>query len=231
MINEDGYVVRKDAYGTLNERAIKYTSCKRYSTAAVPVCLETSQITTIGDANPDFNMSFGSNFKYKRFVVNALLDWSHGGDLYNGTRQWAFQATRDRAQDQAGKAANAATCGPVQANPTVGSCTRKPLAYYAVGFYNGLDPNDYFIEDGSFMKLKELSVHYTFLSEQLSKVGMSKVPSLRVGLVGRNLLTFTNYSGLDPEVSGLFGDPFQVKMDWFQYPQFRTLSAIFEVTF
>jgi TonB-linked SusC/RagA family outer membrane protein len=231
MINEDGYVVRKNEYGTLDERAIKYTYCKLYSTGPAPVCVSTDQITTIGDANPDFNMSFGSNFKYKRFVVNALLDWSHGGDLYNGTRQWAFQATRDRAQDQAAKPANAATCGTVQANPTVGSCSRKPLGYLAVGFYNGLDPNDYFVEDGSYMKLKELSVHYTFLSEQLARVRMGKVPSVRVGLVGRNLLTFTNYSGLDPEISGLFGDPFQVRMDWFQYPQFRTLSAIFEVTF
>jgi hypothetical protein len=49
--------------------------------------------------------------------------------------------------------------------------------------------------------------------------------------VGRNLLTFTKYSGLDPEVSGLFGDPFQVRMDWFQYPQFRTLSGVVEITY
>jgi TonB-linked SusC/RagA family outer membrane protein len=229
MINEDGYVVRKDAYGTLNERAIKYTFCKRRD--ASNNCVETSQVTQIGDANPDFNMSVGGNLRMDRFVVNALLDMSQGGDLYNGTRQWAFQATRDRVQDQSGKPANATTCGPVQANPTAGSCPRKPLAYYAVGFYNGLDPSDYFVEDGSYMKLKELSVHYTFLGSQLERIGLGRVPSMKLGLVGRNLLTFTDYSGLDPEVSGLFGDPFQVKMDWFQYPQFRTFSAVVEITF
>jgi hypothetical protein len=229
MINEDGYVVRKDAYGTLNERAIKYTYCKRRD--ASNNCVETSQVTQIGDANPDFNMSIGGNLRMDRFVVNALLDMSQGGDLYNGTRQWAFQATRDRVQDQSGKPANAATCGPVQANPTAGSCPRKPLAYYAVGFYNGLDPSDYFVEDGSYMKLKELSIHYTFLGSQLERIGLGRVPSMKLGLVGRNLLTFTDYSGLDPEVSGLFGDPFQVKMDWFQYPQFRTFSAVVEITF
>ena len=49
--------------------------------------------------------------------------------------------------------------------------------------------------------------------------------------VGRNLFTITNYSGLDPEVSGLFGDPFQVRMDWFQYPQFRTYTAVVEIAF
>jgi hypothetical protein len=154
---------------------------------------------------------------------------SRGGDLYNGTRQWAFQATRDRIQDQSGKAANAATCGTVA--PTMPSCPKKPLGYYAVGFYNGLDPNSFFVEDGSYMKLKELSAHYTFNSSQLSRIGLGRVPSIRLGLIGRNLLTFTDYSGLDPEISGLFGDPFQVRMDWFQYPQFRTFSAVAEITF
>ena len=54
---------------------------------------------------------------------------------------------------------------------------------------------------------------------------------MRVGLICRNLFTITKYTGLDPEVSGLFGDPFQVRMDWFQYPQFRTLSAVVEITY
>ncbi|MGH7547761.1 MAG: SusC/RagA family TonB-linked outer membrane protein [Gemmatimonadales bacterium] len=214
-INEDGYVVRKDTYGTPDERAIKYTFCKR-ADAVTGSCLETSQTVQIGDANPDFNLSFGATLNHKRFVVNALLDWSQGGDLYNGTRQWAFQATRDRVQDQAGTPAAA----------------RKALAYYAVGFYNGLDPNDFFVENGSYAKLKELSVNYTFVNEQLQRVGFLRgVHELRLGFIARNLFTITNYSGLDPEVSGLFGDPFQVRMDWFQYPQFRTFSAVVEIAF
>jgi hypothetical protein len=160
--------------------------------------------------------------------VSGLLDWSRGGDLYNGTRQWAFQATRDRNQDQSQKPANATACGTVQANPTVGSCPRKALAYYAVGFYNGLDPDDYFVEDGSYMKLKELAVSYTFAPTSIQSLGFQE---MKLAFIGRNLWTHTNYSGLDPEVSGLFGDPFQVKMDWFQYPQFRTFSAVVEFSF
>jgi TonB-linked SusC/RagA family outer membrane protein len=226
MINEDGYVVLKSAYGTLDERAIKYVRCKR--TDAAGNCAETTNIVKIGDANPDFNLSFNPALTLGRFSVSGLLDWSRGGDLYNGTRQWAFQATRDRAQNQAGKPDNAAACGTVQANPTVGSCSKKTLAYYAVGFYNGLDPNDYFVEDGSYMKLKELAVSYTFAPTSIQRIGLQE---MKLGLIGRNLFTATNYSGLDPEVSGLFGDPFQVKMDWFQYPQFRTFSAVVEFSF
>jgi len=228
MINEDGYVVQKKVYGTNSERAIKYTFCKSRD-PATGNCLETSQTVEIGDANPDFNLSFGFTLNHRRFAVTALLDWSYGGQLYNGTRQWAFQATRDRVQDQAGKPQNAATCGTV-ADP-MPSCPQKAIAYYGVGFYNGLDPNDYFVEPGSYAKLKELSLNYTFVGDQLRSIGLRGMHELRLGFIARNLFTITNYSGLDPEVSGLFGDPFQVKMDWFQYPQFRTFSAVVEIAF
>ncbi len=227
MVNEDGYVVRRSAYGTINERAIKYVYCKRPGPAGT--CLETSNIVQIGNANPDFNLSFGLGFTYHRLTVNALMDWSYGGDLYNGTRQWAFQATRDRVQDQSAKPQNAASCGVV-ADP-MPSCPRKALGYYGVGFYNGLDPDNFFVEPGSYAKLKELSIHYTFSHNQLRAVGLSSLGEARLGFVGRNLFRITKYSGLDPEVSGLFGDPFQVRLDWFQYPQFRTFSAVVEITY
>jgi hypothetical protein len=231
MINEDGYVVRKNLYGTPDERAIKYEFCKRENEDGT--CAETSQTTEIGDANPDFNLSFGTTFNYKRFVVNALLDWSYGADLYNGTRQWAFQATRDRVQDQSGKPENSAACTVTGAGhaSTVGDCPRKAAPYYAVGFYNGLDPSSYFIEDGSYAKLKELSINYTFVQDQLRKIGLGGLNELRLGFIARNLFTITNYTGMDPEVSGLFGDPFQVRMDWFQYPQFRTFTTVVEIAF
>jgi hypothetical protein len=108
------------------------------------------------------------------------------------------------------------------------SCPQKALPYYGVGFYNGLDPNDFFIESGSYAKLKEFAVHYTVPGRS---IGLRGVGEVRLGVIGRNLFTITKYSGLDPEVSGLFGDPFQVRMDWFQYPQFRTFSAVVEITY
>ncbi len=227
MINEDGYVVRKSAYGTPNERAIKYVYCKFPGPAGT--CLGTSNVVRIGDANPKFNMSFGVTLNHRRFGVNALLDWSVGGNIYNGTRQWAFQATRDRVQDQAGKPQNDAACGTVAA--TMPSCPQKALGYYGVGFYNGLDSNDFFVENGTYAKLKELSVNYTFVQDQLRTIGLRGLHEVRLAFIARNLFTITKYSGLDPEISGLFGDPFQVKMDWYQYPQFRTFSAVVEITY
>ena len=227
IVNEDGYVVRRDQYGTDDELAIKYVYCTERDAGGA--CLDTDNVLKIGNANPDFNLSFGLNFNYRRLAVSALLDWTQGGDLYNGTRQWAFQATRDRVQSQLGKPDNDATCGVV-ADP-MPSCPKKPLGYYGVGFYNGLEPNDFFIEDGSYAKLKELSVNYTFARGELGRVGLGALNELRLGFIARNLFTITNYSGLDPEISGLAGDPFQVRMDWFQYPQFRTFTAVVEIAF
>lgn len=227
MINEDGYVVRRSAYGTPNERAIKYTFCKRADAAGN--CLETSQTTRIGNANPKFNLSFNLRFNYHRFILNGLLDWTYGGQIYNGTRQWAFQATRDKVQDQAGKPQNAATCGVV--SDPMPSCPQKALPYYGVGFYNGLDPNDYFVESGSYAKLKELSLSYSFTNDQLGRFGLHGIHEVRLGFIARNLFTITKYSGLDPEISGRYGDPFQVRMDWYQYPQYRTFSTMVEISY
>jgi TonB-linked SusC/RagA family outer membrane protein len=226
MVNEDGYVVRKGTYGTLNERAIKYVFCKVPGPSGT--CSLTSNIVKIGNANPKFNMGFNLSFTRRRLSLNATLDWSYGGQLYNGTRQWAFQATRDRVQDQANKPPNDATCGVVS-NP-MPKCPRKALGYYGVGFYNGLDADDFFIESGSYAKLKELGASYSFARDQLQHIGL-RFEELRVGFIARNLFRITKYTGLDPEVSGLFGDPFQVRMDWFQYPQFRSFSAVVEITY
>src|SRR6185369_17640673 len=110
-------------------------------------------------------------------------------------RQWAFQATRDRAQDQAGKPQNDAACGNVSA--TMPSCPQKALGYYGVGFYNGLESNDFFIESGSYAKLKELSVSYTLGGDQLRRIGLFRgFREMRLAFIARNLFTITNYSGL-----------------------------------
>jgi TonB-linked SusC/RagA family outer membrane protein len=212
IVNEEGYVVRRNDWRTLNEKPLSYVTCE--TTDEAGACTKTTDVVHIGDANPDFNMSFGSTFNYKRLTIATLVDWVQGGDLYNGTRQWPFFDNRDRIFDQRSK--------PEE--------ERKPKQYYNY-FYNGLNAHEFFIESGTYVKLKELSVNYTFTRDQLRSVGLGKIAELRLGVIGRNLFTITNYSGYDPEVAGLQGDPFQVKIDWFQYPQFRTFTGVLEIAF
>jgi hypothetical protein len=202
LVNEEGYVVAKSTWRTVNEKPIYYVNEKG------------EDIVDIGDANPDFNLSFSSTLNYKRFVINGLVDWVQGGDLYNGTRQWPFFDNRDRIYDQRSKPAE----------------ERKPQQYYNF-FYNALNGIDFFIESATYVKLKELSVNYTLNSDQLGKIGLGGLSEMRLGLIGRNIFTISDYSGYDPEVTGLNGDPFQVRIDWFQYPQFRTFTGMVEIAF
>jgi hypothetical protein len=115
--------------------------------------------------------------------------------------------------------------------------TAKPLGYgWRVGgsegagtggFYDILGPNNYNTEDGSYAKLREVSISY--------KLGpVAGVGNWTLGLVGRNLKTFTNYSGYDPEVGvsgGQAGSGLINQVDAFGYPPLRTFTFSFSTRF
>jgi hypothetical protein len=86
------------------------------------------------------------------------------------------------------------------------------------------------VEDGTFLKLREVAINYTLNRRQLGVLGNS-VDRIRVGIIGRNLLTFTKYSGYDPEVAGLSGDASNYRFDGFNYPNFRTFTGVIEIAF
>ncbi len=217
IVNEDGYLVDKAAYHTLNERFITYVSPSG------------SKIVKIGDVNPDFNVSFTTNVRWKGFSAYALVDWVQGGNIYNGTRQWAFgTGLVDRIYDQSAKPTPdcVGTTDPTHCPYSTG---KKPTGYFTA-LYNGINPIDFFVENGTYVKIKELNVSYAFSRSQVEKLGLG-ISALRVGVIGRNLLTFTKYSGYDPEVAGLTGDAFSFRWDGFSYPNFRTFTGFMEIGF
>ena len=216
IVNEEGYVVRKSAYHTANEKFIGYVDPSGNS------------VVQIADVNPDFNASFTTNLRYKNFSAYALVDWVQGGSIYNATRQWPFFEYRDRVYDQTGRPAADCT-GTTDPRHCPYSTGKKPIAYYQA-IYNGINPIDFFVESGTYVKIKELNVSYTFNRSQVEKLGLG-INSLRVGVIGRNLFTFTNYSGYDPEVAGLSGDPYSFRVDGFSYPNFRTFTGFMEINF
>lgn len=202
QVNEEGYYVRTSTWRTVNERPLK-----AYDTTG-------NSVTQIGDVNPDFNLALNSTFQWKGLSFNALLTAVQGGDIYNYTRQWPFNEQRDPVYDQRGKPA----------------AEQKPVGYYQA-FYNNFDASDYFIEDGSYVRLRELSVNWQLPRTWVDKLQVLNFESARVGLVGRNLWTSTNYKGYDPDVTGPSGNPFTYRVDYFTYPQFRTFTFMFELGF
>ncbi len=201
-VNDDGFVVTKGTRGTVNERAIKYVNAQG------------SDNVIIGNVNPDYSFGFANTLRFAGFTLYGLLDGTRGGDIYNFTKQWMFQDQRHGSLDQSGKAAE----------------NKKAIEYYNVGFYNALEPNSFFVEDGSYVKLRELSVSYNFGQSLLNSVRfLGQGRSVKVALIGRNLKTWTDYSGFDPEASSN-GD-FNFRIDGFRYPSFRQVTGQIEIGF
>ncbi|HKG91926.1 MAG TPA: SusC/RagA family TonB-linked outer membrane protein [Gemmatimonadaceae bacterium] len=165
----------------------------------------------IGNSLPNMNFGWLNNVGWKGLTLHTHLHTQFGGDVYNGTRQRMYQHMRHRDLDQSGK--------PAQ--------RRKPIDYYQA-IYNGNLVNDAFVEPGGYLKLRELSATYTFSRAQISRLGLARVApeGMSFGIIGRNLYTWTRYSGFDPEVGSVLE-----RYDEFDYPNTRTLTGVFEITF
>jgi hypothetical protein len=98
---------------------------------------------------------------------------------------------------------------------------------YYVNLYAANDPTDYFVEDGGFVKLRELSVKYRVNPRLVGGTfGRFGVTGATISLIGRNLKTWTSYKGYDPEVGNAV-----VRLDSFDYPRYRTFTGSIELVF
>jgi TonB-linked SusC/RagA family outer membrane protein len=185
-----------------------------------PVVDPTNRI--IADGNPKWTGSVSTSVNWRKFRVTGLLDVRHGGDIWNGTRgalttfgTSAFTLDRN-VQRTFGKDFMAGAVG----GPGAGTPVTIDENWYS-GNGGGFGPvAAQFIEDASFVKLREISLAYTFDQPWVTKsLGLSSV-DLRVA--GRNLHTWTDYSGIDPE-SNLGGAAVLIQgIDYFNNPQTRS---------
>jgi hypothetical protein len=188
-------------------------------------------VVQIGDVNPDFTMGFNTNFSWRAFSTNATVTWVKGGNIYNYTRQWPFNELRDAVIDQSGKP-DPGLCPSLATNPTCPYATGRKSTQYYSAFYNNFDPNDYFVESGTYLRLRELAVNVQLPVTLVERIPAANFHSARLGIVGRNLWTKTNYSGYDPDVTGPGGgNPFAYRVDYFTYPAYRTFTAMLEFGF
>jgi len=200
VINSDGYVIEEGTEGTVLEAPIQLDEDND----------GTADQVQIADINPDFHASFTSTFTFKNISLYALVDWKQGGDVYNLTKQWMYRDQVHGDFDQFDKEEN----------------QKKASQYYQV-FYDAANVNDYFVEDGTYVKIRELALYYTLPGSSLENLFNGFIKSVKIGVVGRNLYTFTNYSGYDPEVAQ--GDPgddlSNFAFDGYGYPNFRTYTG------
>lgn len=196
-VNRDGVVVRSDAIGTIDEKPFVIIDENG-----------TEKNMKIGDINPDFRLGLNTTLRYKGLSVYMLWNWKQGGDLYNGTAQYLVRDNRHEMVDQ------------IHTRPE----DKKTVDYYQA-LYDAQALNGFWVEDASYVKLNEASLYYTIGKKSLGGAG-KYMDYIKLGVIGRNLLTFTNYSGYDPEV-GEDGFLF----DNFGYPNFRSYSVSVEFKF
>jgi hypothetical protein len=145
------------------------------------------ELHILGNTLPDFRLTWNSTIQYKRITVYALLDGTYGNYLNNQGEQWGLLDFSSSHFDQAGNTVE--TAKPVGYGWRAGGSEGAGTG----GFYDQLGPNNYSVEKGTFTKLREMSLTY--------RIGALKGlgGDWTAGVVGRNLYTFTKYSGYDPE--------------------------------
>ena len=130
----------------------------------------------LGDPNPDFNISFNQEFTYKNWNFRMQVDGVYGFEVYN----WDW-ITRNNVGN-----------GPMAKQELLGQLPRGWVA--SIGGFIGPRIQEEHVEDGSFTKLREISLGYTFKKLKFAD-------NIKVAVSGRNLFSKDSYRGFDPEVN------------------------------
>ena len=157
----------------------------------------------VGDVNPDFNIGFTNDLNYNNFGLYFHLDWQQGGDILNLTKL-LFDLNSNWANwdepDQQG------LTGPER---------------QALSPIGGSQETGIYVEEATFLKLREITLSYQLDSDMVSSI-WGAVDRVSLTLSGRNLLTFTKYTGADPEVSNFGNQPSGRNMDVGPFPPSRS---------
>jgi TonB-linked SusC/RagA family outer membrane protein len=163
-----------------------------------------------GNPNPDFIFGFSSNLRYKNFDFSIFLSGSYGNDIYNLSR-YSFEnplGQRNLLKETADH-----------------WTADNPNNEYVGGYPGGRLPiSDRFVEDGSYLRCKNISLGYT-LPE------IKGINRARIYISANNLFTVTNYSGFDPEVNSFGGSNTAIGVDNLVYPAAKTFLGGVQITF
>lgn len=181
--------------------------------------------TVIGNAYPKFYGGINNTFTYKDFDLSIFLTYSFGNDVFNATKLTNTKtALQNKNVLDIANSSNRWVVvnkkGELITDPQEMADINKGKTVAAV--YDNEIGDTYIhswaVEDGSYLKLSNITLGYTFPRKMLSKIGISK---LRLYATGSNLLTWTKYSGFDPEVSTM-GSGLTPGVDFGAYPKSRS---------
>jgi len=173
--------------------------------------------TIIGNPNPSFIFGVNNDFQYKGFTLTVFVMGSIGNQIANLNR-YRLDALTGNLVNVSKSAYDGRWTGE-------GSSNFYPRARWTGGYFNSRF-SDFLIEDGSFIRLKNLTLGYNI------PLGRSKaIKNARVFITASNLITITKYTGYDPEVNTNYNNPLTPGVDNGTYPQVKTFSGGVSIRF
>ena len=204
------YVVRNEPgralggfYGYISDGVAPETGELMYRDLNNDGKISSSDRTYIGDPNPDFTYGMTNTFSWKGFNLSIFIQGSYGNDIYNASR-----IETEGMYDGKNQSTRVLNRWKIP-----GQITDMPKANFK------LLNSTYFVEDGSYLRLKDVSLSYNFKGKLLKKWGITR---LQPYFTATNLLTWTSYSGMDPEVNQWGNSGTVQGIDWGTYPHCRS---------
>ncbi|WP_109677975.1 TonB-dependent receptor [Dyadobacter jejuensis] len=170
--------------------------------------------TIIGNPNPDYLLGLSNDLSYKGFDLNIFFQSSIGGDLFNFTAMELGQL--NGITNASTDALNRWT--PTNTDTDIPKATTDRTNHSSTRF----------IENGSYVRLKNIALSYNFPKSILSRVHLSNA---RIYISGQNVLTFTKYSGVDPEVAYKGSGNVNLGGDYDSYPNVKSYTLGLNITF
>ena len=197
----------------------------------------------VGNREPDFLGGFSNTFRYKKWTLNVLFDFRKGGDVYNGTEYYLVQgglSKRTLLNDRqsvtvtgVNSQTNAAFSQTYNANQsyTINGTTYDGRYMIQQYWLNYSQNSNYFLTSVNWVKLRSLSLTYDFTSMLNNRTKV--IHDLSLTAVGTNIFTWTNYKGMDPEVSaaGGTGGSGSTGIDYLGVPAVASFTLGLNVTF
>ncbi|MEI6945575.1 TonB-dependent receptor [Paraflavisolibacter sp. H34] len=211
-----GYILKDNVPTNGNTRNLIQPGDIRYRDLTGDGVVNASDYTVIGRGLPVHTGGFTNNFSYKGFDLNVFFQWSYGNDLYNANRLM-FDGNAMARANMNQFASYAHRWTPENTQSTI----FRTKGYYGGGY------SSFIVEDGSYLRLKTVSLGYNVAPKILKH---AKIKSLRAYVSAQNLLTWTNYSGMDPEVNA-YNSALTPGFDFSTYPRARTTTLGVNLSF
>jgi len=210
--NEDGngkFTLKDEITTNGNSRANIKPGDIKYMDQNGDKVVNSADYTVIGNGIPKHQGGLNNNFTYKNFDLNIFFQWSYGNDVLNVNRL-VFE----------GNATNKTFLNQFASYNDRWSMDNQQSNNFRTGGYFGGGYSSRYVEDASYLRLKTISFGYNLPNTLLAK---AKIKAARVFFAGQNLLTWTKYSGMDPEVN-TYTSALTPGFDWSAYPRAKTFT-------